>query len=302
MENAAPGGSIGDTLSLEAQIIDDSSKGLNEIAPKEKVVEEEQKPESKPKEDAPADPSGESDEKPEVAPLEEDETPEEKKDESEVAYKIGSKQFGDVKDVVREANRLMGHNSNLVGQINTIKSQAEEAQTQLAEAIKVNQQWVDWYNKSQNGEDDKEESPAPAKKEAIIDPVAIAKQIKEELNNDKKRDELIEMYKTQHASVEATSNYYDIVETYNALSDKINPLTSNYFTPTEAYEFACKHHGLDSELTSDSKKEKAPLKTVANPEAIKKAARPRTDSSLTPAPKNEKDWVDDVLTNAFPTL
>lgn len=306
-DNAATGDLI-EASTLEAQIANADSQDRSAAIDSKEQTQKEEKPASENKEgsqepeESTDDSADQQEEKP--APVEEDQKPEEgqedDKDKKSEEYKLGNRVFGTVEDALAEANRVVGHNANLAGKLT-------EAESQLAEALRVNQEWVEWH-KSLN-ETDEEGEQSPAKRSPVdIDPDDLAKKAADEavkrIQHDTRVAQLREQFSQELQTIKATNHYFQIQDIIEQLADKVNPLTGNYFTPLEAYKFACTERGVTPELGSNGKPvedKKAPRK-IANPDAARSATRPSGGAPGASKEAPERSYVDDELSTHFPTM
>jgi len=198
----------------------------------------------------------------------------------------------------------MGRNAQLVGDIDHLNEQVEtlgaeiaEHKDQLQKAFEINQQWADWYQKTQAGE--KAAPPDTSKNiEEVVSKVLQTQKAKE------REEAQLEVMRTEFAKVEAAPNYQgDVQRIVYQLSDQLNPITKRYFTPLEAYDFACKHLGVENALNAKptAPVPKPPLKPATNPAVVRAAARNpappsgRGTSKAVPRYDEEDDFVDRSL-------
>jgi len=249
------------------------------------------------------------DEKPsdESTPPEETAPEPEKEPESEednATLKIGDREFATTADAIQEATRIMGRNAQLVGEIDGLTDQVQTLGTEVAEhkehlqkAFEINQQWADWYQKTQKGE-----NAAPPDTSKNIEEV-VSKVLKTQKAKEQEEAQL-EVMRTEFAKVESAPNYPgEVQRIVYRLSDQLNPITQRYFTPLEAYDFACKHLGVENALNPKpaAPAPKPPLKPATNPAVVRAAARNpappsgRGTSKTVPRYDEEDDFVDRSL-------
>lgn len=312
----APEAIPGDATGILA---DDFAEAEAELAATGPEVEGEQAPENAPAPEgekeagtetpAESEPKGDEGEEEE----ESDETPDPKKkpDETEPPedpekpkpIKLGNREFATTEDALAEAERLVGHNANLAGQVNEAarrivryeKEIVPDLQTKLKEAYAVNQQWQEWHEAQQNGEaGDAPKAGVPAEAvEGIVERKLAEERTKQET------EQVIASMKQELEVIEKLPNYAQAYDLMFQIADKSNPLTGKNFTPKEAYAFACKQLGIENQL----EKKPVPPKPAVNPAAKNAAARPTpTAGSAKPKaqPKVEIDEADEELAKAFP--
>jgi len=232
--------------------------------------------------------------------------------------KIGQQEFASVEAALAEATRVLGRNASLGGDLRVTnerlvnaESSVKDLKAQLEDAVKVNQQWVEWHKQTTAGE----HAFAPGQ-----DPESIAKRTVDELEARRTKSEQEIQVQKEITQIQSVANFSDTQEIILKVSDKINPLTERYFTPIEAYDFACRQLGLPNLLNDSSKNlvpsaptpSTAPTAPPAKPEPVagdqakvisSSAARPSTSPARggNPAPqKPAHDPVNDALREAFP--
>jgi hypothetical protein len=235
----------------------------------------------------------------------EDPTPEPPK---AATLKIGKREFASPEEAVKEATRIMGHNAELSGdlrvkeaEIANLRATSSQLEAQLAEAVRFNQEWQAWHkSQSENGN-----VPAPTVREQPIEEVVT--KVVAKLRDAERETQTQSAMKAEFDKIQTASNYPQVAETVYAIADKVNPITGRYFTPLEAYQFACRHLGIADEIAAQStamaQKPAAstPPSPATNPAVKQGAARPSASGRRAPAPARI-DEVDDVLNNAFPTF
>jgi hypothetical protein len=219
-----------------------------------------------------------------------DEEKPETKDDDSKAYKIGNREFSSVDDAMAEANRIVGRNAKLSGDL-------KKFQSEIKKLTEINEQWSGWAAKRTKG--DPQESPEPE----AIDPEMIAEKVIQKMETKKIDTESEKAMAKEVEELEALDNWDDVQEVVEKLSDKENPLTGKPFTPKEAYRMAV--HELDLEdLTKKAKpaKDDPPKadKTKAGDDSAKKvrsaAARPNGGSAPTiNKAEKRRDFIDAAL-------
>lgn len=226
-----------------------------------------------------------------------------KSDEQDAPLKIGDRVFATPADALKEATRIMGRNAQLAGELDTTRERAETLssevsnyKTQLAKALETNQQWAAWYQKEKAGE-----AATPPDTSQNIEEV-VSKVIQAQKAREQEEATLAQM-KDEFSKVEAAPNYAgDVQRLVYQLSDKVNPITARYFTPLEAYDFACKHLGVENVLNKPEVVAPKPVpKSPVNSTIAKAAARSVTPPSGRGASKptvkhdDEDDYIDRSL-------
>lgn len=248
---------------------------------------------------------GEKPEGPEDKGKKEDPKPEPPK---AATLKIGKREFASPEEAVKEATRIMGHNAELSGdlrakeaELTNLRATSSQLEAQLAEAVRFNQEWQAWYkSQAENGN-----VPVPAVREQPIEEVVT--KVVAKLRDAERETQMQSAMKAEFDKVQTTTNYPQVAETIYAIADKVNPITGRYFTPIEAYQFACRHLGIADELTATSTEPASkpaastPPAPATNPAVKQGAARPSASGRRAPA-SARVDEVDDVLNNAFPTF
>ena len=224
-----------------------------------------------------------------------EETPDDEEEESET-YQLGGRSFANAQDALKEAQRIVGRNATLAGELRVKDTAISELKTQLDEAVRLNQEWKEWSD-AQAGGDDKAKKPDPES-----DPAKIAETVTKRVREDMARESLRAQYKSEIGVVLELGNYDDVRETLVVLADKKNPMTGQNFTPYEAYDYACSVKGLENMRQPASQKTTA-KKPVTAPKKVSRdtvksaAARPGTSRNGTtpPARKQERSFAEEML-------
>lgn len=242
------------------------TKTENEPAPQGDKTEGDKPDESEPTD--PKDPADEAD-------------PEDPKDEEpQTGIVIGNQTFATPEDAIKEAQRVIGHNANLAGDLARLESVVKTTQEQLDEALEANKEWEEWAAKAAEGK---------------VDPKVIARQAIEEYENGKQESTRVQTIAQQVDTIRALPNFAQVQDVIVEIADQLNPLTKKNFTPIEAYEFACKHKGVDNLLTPKKPAPKAPEpppRTAARPTGQGKGAAPTPKA-------DEPDEADIALRQSF---
>jgi len=295
----------GEPTGLGAQVLADETAALGQAVPeiesKQDVPEPSKSDDEKQKDDGKADePEAQKSEttKDDKPKEDKDKKPEETKS---ATVKIGKQEFASVEDAVREATRIMGRNAELSGQLKQANARAEEAtqalesvKAQLDEALKVNQQWAEWYEKATAGET----AEPPHAKQPSID--EVVRKVLAEQEAARAEAERMKAIEAEFEKVQNAPNYPQVAETIYKIADQINPLTGKYFTPKEAYEFACRMAGIVPELETTAPPP-VPPKSPVNSAVKSSAARPSGSGRLAPQQETRVTTIEDeYLAKAFP--
>lgn len=226
------------------------------------------------------------------------------KEEDATPIKLGTREFASIEDAMQEANRIVGRNGQLAGEIDALNAKVEslggevnDYKGQLEEAYKINQEWAAWYQKTQAGEKATPPDTTTDIKKIVADVLKTQKAAEQE-------EATLAQMKAEFAKVEAAPNYAgDVQRIVHQLSDKINPFTGRYFTPLEAYDTACKHLGAENALIPkpNAPAPKPAPKPATNPALVKMAARnpapPSGRGASKPVPRtdDEDDYIDRSL-------
>lgn len=259
----------------KSEVTKDDTKTENEPDPQGDKTEGETTPESETKPDDATPPAEES----EDDPAEDDKD----KEPQDGQIKIGNSVFASKDEAIKEAQRVIGHNANLAGDVARLETVVKSTQEQLDEALEANKEWQEWAAKAAEGK---------------IDPKAIAKQAIEEYENGKQESTRVQTIAQQVDTIKALPNFAQVQDVIIEIADQVNPITKKNFTPLEAYEFACKHKNVENLL---SEKKPAPKTSEAPPAPPRTAARPTGQGKgAAPTPKEEgPDAADIALRQSF---
>lgn len=210
-------------------------------------------------------------------------------------FKIGDRTFATVDEVVAEADRVIGRNGLIAGDLRKSNTERDDAVSALKEAKAINEQWVQWYKDKNNGA-----APPSA------DPAAVAREMAKILRQEGDAREAVASLKTRTESLKGLDNWSQVSEIVEKLTDKENPITGEKFTPEQAYDQACIHLGLSNLRSAAKAPEAKPAEAAKKPEEkpgkakapIKSAAaRPSgAGSPAAPKPKAKDDsGIDDLL-------
>lgn len=257
-----------DTAEIVGQVFEEENRPPEDTAKKDENGSDETSVTEKPSTD--------------VKPEEEAVTATSDEDGQQDKVKFGNREFATEKEALKEAERVIGHNANLANELTKLKSEAEEVKTKLEEAIGINEKWVEWAEDTERGEN--KEKPGE-KVEDIVrrvlaeydrrnENIVLEKQLKEEVNK-----------------IQTLTNFDEVLPMLQDLATKTNPLTGKFFTPFEAYKFACWDKGLDNLL--EEKKEKP--KPVPSADMAQIATRPSGGKNEPPKKGEEADEVSDIL-------
>lgn len=321
MENVSSDAAIGDNTGLAAQVLADDAAAYeaavsntkqgagNEATSSAKAGDGEGKGQDS-VEDVPTEDNGQVEEETETEP--EGEQPEAKESEEPktetkpAPLKIGSKEFATPEAAVREATRILGRNGELAGRINALEAEMQQATTsnaelaaQLKEALRVNQEWKEWHEASEKGQN----KAAPREQQPSVEDTV--RKVMSEQREAQKADEWRSYVVKEHEEIQALDNYADVSQILFQLSDKVNPFTGKYYMPKEAYAAACQHLGIPNLLANKPAANKpassTPPKPIADPARKQAAARLHPTSRRSALAENADKEVDDVLSGAFPT-
>lgn len=215
--------------------------------------------------------------------------------------KLGNREFATPEDALAEAERLIGHNANLAGQVKEAatrivryeKEIIPDLQSKLKEAYAANQQWQEWYEAQQSGEAGEAPTAVPAEAvEGIVERKLAEERTKQET------EQMLSAWEQDVKAIEKLPNYAQAYDLMFQIADKTNPLTGKNFTPKEAYVFACKQLGIENQL----EKKPAPPKPSVNPAVKNAASRPTSNAGANKVKTQqvELDEADEELAKAFP--
>ena len=220
----------------------------------------------------------------------------EKKPKAETkSWRIGNQSFATPDDMAREAQRVVGRNAQLAGEITKRDTALSDRETQIAELQAQVQEWNEWARANENGE----ARPMPD-----LDPDKIADKVAERMEKRSSVAAKKEAIKNEFVQMQSIGNYADVQDVIYDLSNKVNPLTEKHFTPFEAYDYAVAHRGLQNLRKSQSKaKVEAPVtppkierKTVKSAAARPAAGRQGT---VPPSQKQDKTFAEEMLDEQF---
>jgi hypothetical protein len=221
--------------------------------------------------------------------------------------KIGEREFATTEDALKEATRIIGRNAQLAGDTKRFKSEAQEFKAKYEEALRVNSEWANLFEKSKKrqGQEDTEDFEETPK--AKFDPEEVATKAARaaaaEIRAEQAREIQTQKMMQELNEVVALPNYDEVSETIELLSDKINPLSGKYYTPKEAYEFACKYNDVDNLLNPKTVQKIAqPIpKKIVKPLVPSASARPAAVRTPVLQKENSRDtFADNILSEAFP--
>jgi len=203
-----------------------------------------------------------------------------KKEPEDQTVKIGNREFASVDDAIKEANRVIGHNANLAGQVTTLQGENETLRTGLKELREANQEWAAWAASIKAGKD--------------IDPKMLIKATLDEYKNSQSQAEGEKQMHAELNELKQLSNFTELVPHMYKIADRVNPLTGEFFTPREAYRFVCQYFGLENQLDKKPASPQVPKKPAPKaPVAPPVPARPTgANQTKTPPKKNAPDDAD----------
>lgn len=294
MENVATGGFSVDTTGLDEQIAADDAAAFD--ASRQEVAKEPPANEPVPEGDTKT-----GDE--EVKPLDDQKKEPEDSKPDDGTVKVGNRIFASVQDAAKEADRIIGRNAILAGDIaqlnekvSSTASALKEKEAQLQEALRINAEWVAWQKNTEEGK----AAAVPG-----TDPDAIAERVAAKLHQREASKSQNEIIQREVDEIAKAPNYSDVYSVIANLADKTNPFTGKPFSPREAYAFACQHKGLQNLLDTPPSVVEAPkpVEKKTNTQSIKNAAaRPSGTRTVQTAPKTEWTPEDEELARAFPTF
>jgi hypothetical protein len=220
-------------------------------------------------------------------------------------YKIGDREFTSVEDVVKEANRINGHNADVSGKFDELTTRAETAEADRDKVLAMNQRWKEYFDAQESGESGKRPD---------LDPDHIAEVTAQRISAKQSEDSLKAEIAQQVEHLESLENYDEVVEIVENCAECVNPVTGKLYTLRDAYAFACKQLGQkdlwDEEETPAPPVEAAPVEAApaeppkpAPKNPIKSgAARPSgSRGGGAPAKKAPGDeFVDRAIAEALP--
>jgi len=274
-----------DASGLEAAIMaDDSAQIAAAKSPVEppKTEDKPQAEEDKPAvEEAKSEEPQESEEKSEDEPVETEDAPpvDEKKGEKEGGIKIGGRLFKTEAEAIAEAQRIIGRNGNLAGDVTRLTEEKAELQQQLEDALEANQLW------------------AENAKEGIVDPDLLAERVIEKYESKKANDQAKLSMKEQVEAMTKLPHYEQVQDVILQIADKKNPLTGKDFSPQEAYDYACLIRGIQKTEAKPKPKPKPPEPPPSGSTTRITGSR---STQTTPEPK-ERTLLDDELSRQFST-
>lgn len=219
-------------------------------------------------------------------------------------FKIGNKEYSKIEDVIEQANKMNGRNAYLAGQVKHFKSEAQTLSEQLRTAAEYNKQWAQYFDtlKAQGRIIDEGTEPeAQPKKDLDVDELTArtSRKVVEELEARENEKTLKQQLRQELTEISQLSNFEDVSELIETLSDKINPITGKYFTPKQAYKHACIELGIENELIAKKQQpavQTQPPKKVAKQIITSSAARPTATRAPVPA---KSDNTGDNLFSSF---
>lgn len=219
-------------------------------------------------------------------------------EETDAVVKIGNREFASKEDAFKEAERIIGRNAQLAGKVSEKDRTIAEISAKLQEALEANQQFAKAFKKKAGGEfEDEVEEETPR-----LDPKEFARQAAAEMLQQTQQQAAQERMRLEVQEIVQLPNYDEVSDIFSQLSNQINPLTQRFFTPREAYKYACRELEIDNLL----EKKQAPKVEAKKPEKIVKtvtraAARPNTAPAQAPAPAAVRDeFVEYALAEKFP--
>lgn len=213
------------------------------------------------------------------------------------SWKIGNQSFATPDDMAREAQRVVGRNAILAGDIAKRDTVISDKETQIAELQAQIQEWNEWARANENGE----ARPMPD-----LDPDKIADKVAERMEKRSSVAAKKEAIKNEFVQMQSLGNYAEVEDVIYDLSNKVNPLTEKHFTPFEAYDYAVAHRGLQNLRKVESKGK--PAAPVPPPKVERKivksaAARPAAgrQGTVPPSQKQPKSFAEEMLDEQFGT-
>ena len=225
-------------------------------------------------------------------------TPEagDKKPEAETkSWKIGNQLFATPDDMAREAQRVVGRNAILAGEITKRDGSISDLKTQIADLQTTVNEWVEWARANDSGE----ALPMPE-----LDPDKIADKVADRMEKRSSVAAQKEALKAEFIQMQSLGNYAEVEDVIYDLSNKINPLTEKHFTPLEAYDYAIAHRGLPNLRKSGNKGK--PVVPVTPPRIERQtvrsaAARPAAgrQGTVPPSKKQDPTFAEEMLDAQF---
>lgn len=290
-ESVATGAGSFDATGLETDLFGpDTEEGGGET-PAVKPTSAENDSEESTEDNESDDTEGAESEEEEAEESSEDESSEESTEAKKPkGYRVGNQVFATADDAVAEATRIIGRNAQLAGDLSKRENAISDLQTQLQEAMQANQEWAEWAQAQQNGED----RPLPNAPSFDPDKIADSVAARIEARNAQRasRDELAK----QVEGIIALPNFRQVANLVESIADKPNPLTGQIFTPNEAYDFAVANLGLPNLRKNPAATKPAPVKKLDRSAVKGAAARPGSQRmGTTPPAKVERSFADEML-------
>lgn len=228
---------------------------------------------------------------------EEESTDEDEKPEAKPkSWKVGNQEFASPEALAREANRVVGRNGQLAGELRTKESQIATLSSERDEAAAKVKEWEEWAASLDGGE----QKPSPANKP--LDPDDLAERVYQKGEARRLQAERESSLRKEVDTLQSLPNYGEVADVVFDIADAINPITKRVFTPKEAYAYACREVGVENLWDKQQVKPAAvPPKKIDRSTVKSAAARPAVGRNGTEAPKakHEPTFAEEMLSQSM---